>query len=164
MSNVTFLQETPNWTTVQPFLQTNKVLELTHEFAVDLRSCLYWGKPTLTCWSPVTDVLHSKIHCSEMQSSFCDIHVIQLFQCSMRFQLCINLTSGMLQTRHLTNYFCKWPTWGTILFLYVYFNSLHVSSKLVLIIRRTSCINTTSVSVWPSSMQVGKFLPDLHTS
>jgi hypothetical protein len=29
-------------------------------------------------------------------------------------------------------------------FLYVYFNSLHVSSNLVLIIRRINCINTTS--------------------
>jgi hypothetical protein len=29
-------------------------------------------------------------------------------------------------------------------FLYVYFNSLHVSSSLVLIIRRINCINTTS--------------------
>jgi hypothetical protein len=54
-------------------------------------------------------------------------------------------------------------------FLYVYFNSLHVSSYLVLIIRRINCINTTSgichsVCRWPSSMQVGKeFLPDLHT-
>jgi hypothetical protein len=39
---------------------------------------------------------------------------------------------------------CKWTTWRTILFLYVYFNSLHVSSTLVLIIRRISCINITS--------------------
>jgi hypothetical protein len=29
--------------------------------------------------------------------------------------------------------------------LYVYFNSLHVSSNLVLIIRRINCINATSV-------------------
>jgi hypothetical protein len=29
-------------------------------------------------------------------------------------------------------------------FLYVYYNSLHVSSNLVLIIRRINCINTTS--------------------
>jgi hypothetical protein len=29
-------------------------------------------------------------------------------------------------------------------FLYVYLNSLHVSSNLVLIIRRINCINTTS--------------------
>jgi hypothetical protein len=29
-------------------------------------------------------------------------------------------------------------------FLYVYFNSLYVSSNLVLIIRRIKCINTTS--------------------
>jgi hypothetical protein len=30
------------------------------------------------------------------------------------------------------------------LFLYSYFSSVHVSSNLVLIIRRISCINTTS--------------------
>jgi hypothetical protein len=28
--------------------------------------------------------------------------------------------------------------------LYIYFDSLHVSSNLVLIIRRVSCVNTTS--------------------
>jgi hypothetical protein len=39
---------------------------------------------------------------------------------------------------------CIWPTWCTILFLYVYFNSLHVLSNLVLIIRRINCINTIS--------------------
>jgi hypothetical protein len=47
--------------------------------------------------------------------------------------------------------------------LYVYFNSLHVSSNLVLIIRRINCINRISGTLWPSSVQVGKFLPDLHT-
>jgi hypothetical protein len=40
--------------------------------------------------------------------------------------------------------FCKWPSWRTILFLYVYFNTVHVSRDHVLIIRRISCINTTS--------------------
>jgi hypothetical protein len=29
-------------------------------------------------------------------------------------------------------------------FIYIYFDSLHVSSNLVLIIRRVNCINTTS--------------------
>jgi hypothetical protein len=50
-------------------------------------------------------------------------------------------------------------------FLYVYFNSLHVSSNLLLIIRRITCINTTSGMLcrWLSSMQVRKFLPDLHS-
>jgi len=45
---------------------------------------------------------------------------------------------------------CKWPTWRTILFfVYVYSKSLHVSSTRVLIIRRISCINTTSgMRVW----------------
>ena len=39
---------------------------------------------------------------------------------------------------------CKWPTWGRILLLiFVYSNSLHVSSNQVLIIRRINCINTT---------------------
>jgi len=37
----------------------------------------------------------------------------------------------------------KWPTWRSS-FLYIYFNSLHVSSNPVLIIRRINCINTTS--------------------
>jgi len=40
---------------------------------------------------------------------------------------------------------CKWPTCPTILFhMFVYSNSLYVSSNQVLIIRRVNCINTTS--------------------
>jgi hypothetical protein len=63
-------------------------------------------------------------------------------------------------------------------FLYVYLNPLHVSSNLVLIIRRTTCINTTSGMslcvgdrlvcrsgspslTCPSGVQVGKSLPDV---
>jgi hypothetical protein len=55
-------------------------------------------------------------------------------------------------------------------FLHVYFNSLHVSSNLVLITRRINCINRTfgiytyvTLCRWPSSIQVGKELPDLYT-
>ena len=40
--------------------------------------------------------------------------------------------------------------------MYIYFDSLHVSSNHVLITRRVNYINTTG-------MQVGKELPDLHT-
>ena len=29
-------------------------------------------------------------------------------------------------------------------YIFIYFNSLHVSSNLVLVIRRVNCINTTS--------------------
>ena len=48
--------------------------------------------------------------------------------------------------------------------LYIYFDSLHVSSNLVLIIRRGNCINTTSgICHSPSGMQARYFLPDLHT-
>jgi hypothetical protein len=43
-------------------------------------------------------------------------------------------------------------------FLCIYFNSLHVSSNLVLIIRRINCINTTS-GIWPFRVQVS----DLYT-
>ena len=40
---------------------------------------------------------------------------------------------------------CKWPTWRTVLFhIFVYSNSLHVSSNQVLIIRKVDCIDTTS--------------------
>jgi hypothetical protein len=38
----------------------------------------------------------------------------------------------------------KQPTWRTVSFIYIYFDSLHVSSNLVLIISRFICINTTS--------------------
>jgi hypothetical protein len=53
--------------------------------------------------------------------------------------------------------------------LYIYFNSLHVSSNPVLIIRTVNCINTTfgichSVYCrWPFGVQVGKELSYLHT-
>jgi hypothetical protein len=51
--------------------------------------------------------------------------------------------------------------------LCIYFNSLQVSSNLVLIIRSTNCINKTFGTCHSASMtlcvQVGKFLPDLHT-
>jgi hypothetical protein len=59
----------------------------------------------------------------------------------------------------------QWPTWRKILFLCFYFNSVHVSTNIVLIIRRINCINTTSGTCHSdaSSMEVGKFLPDLHT-
>jgi hypothetical protein len=47
------------------------------------------------------------------------------------------------------------------------FHFLHVSSKLVLIIRRiiVSIQHLVCVTLcrWPSSMQIGKFLPDLRT-
>jgi hypothetical protein len=60
---------------------------------------------------------------------------------------------------------CKWPTWRTILFSICYFFSI------LYMFRATSCSSSAEsiVSIqhlvcrWPSSMQVGKFLPDLHT-
>jgi hypothetical protein len=57
-------------------------------------------------------------------------------------------------------------THNSFLFFYMFISTLYVSSNLVLIIRRISCINTTPDMchcVWPSSMQVGKELPYLHT-
>ena len=53
-------------------------------------------------------------------------------------------------------------------FLYVYFNSLHVSSNPVLIIRTVNCINKTSgMSLCVGDRLVCRsgrnFLPDLHT-
>jgi hypothetical protein len=40
---------------------------------------------------------------------------------------------------------CKWPTWRTILFSYMFIpKSVHGSSTHALIIRRINCINTTS--------------------
>jgi hypothetical protein len=55
-------------------------------------------------------------------------------------------TLFVIQTDQLILYreFLKMSNWRTVLFLYVYFTSLHVSSNLVLIIRRNDFINTTS--------------------
>ena len=48
-------------------------------------------------------------------------------------------------TKRVTYIPCKQPTWRRILFLiFVYSNSLHVSSNQVLIIRKVNCISTTS--------------------
>jgi hypothetical protein len=59
----------------------------------------------------------------------------------------------------------KWPTWRTILFTVCLFQfstcfeqprAHHQENQLYQ-------YNIWYVSLWPSSMQVGKFLPDLHT-
>jgi hypothetical protein len=54
-----------------------------------------------------------------------------------------------------------WPTWCTNLY-YTYYNTLHVWSNILLILRRSNCINTASgivtVSKWPFSAQVEKEL------
>jgi hypothetical protein len=42
----------------------------TEEFAIDLGSCLRWGKPTVPCLPPITDVLQLKIHLAEVLSCF----------------------------------------------------------------------------------------------
>jgi hypothetical protein len=57
----------------------------------------------------------------------------------------------------------QWPTWCTNIW-YMYYNPLHVrvSSDILLILRRSNCINTASgivtVSKWPSGAQVGREL------
>jgi len=52
-------------------------------------------------------------------------------------------------------------------FVYIYSNSLHVSSIPVFIIRRINCINTTSgicqLCRWPSSVQVWMELSSIQT-
>jgi hypothetical protein len=60
----------------------------------------------------------------------------------------------------------KWPTWRTILFTYMLISILYM-------FRATSCPSSgesivsiqhlVHVTLWPSSMQVRKELPDLHT-
>jgi len=76
----------------------------------------------------------------------------------------------ILLTVHLVMILGKWPTWRTIPFyVFIYFSSLHVSSNLVLIIRRINCINTTSgichsVSVTVSCAgRKGNFRPSHET-
>jgi hypothetical protein len=46
------------------------VLILTEEFAVDLESCLHWGKLTLFCLWPVTEIFRLKIHWGDVQWCF----------------------------------------------------------------------------------------------
>jgi len=49
----------------------------------------------------------------------------------------------------------KWPTWRTIfLCIYLYFNSLHVSSTSCSSSGETICVNTTSGSCYSVSMAV----------
>ena len=51
-------------------------------------------------------------------------------------------------------------------FIYVYYSPLHVSSNVVLIIRRSNCINTASAIVtlckWPSGAQVERDQRRVH--
>jgi hypothetical protein len=60
---------------------------------------------------------------------------------------------------------CKWPTWRTVVFSICLFQfstcfeqprAHHWENQLYQ-------YNIWYVSLWPSSMQVGKFLPDMHT-
>ena len=51
------------------------LLILTAEFAVDLGSSLCWGKPTVLCLRPATDVCQLQTHRAEVQSCF--LRVIQ---------------------------------------------------------------------------------------
>jgi hypothetical protein len=63
---------------------------------------------------------------------------------------------------------CKWPTWRTILFFYMFISILYMyratssssSGESIVSIQHLVCV---TVSLWPSSMQFRKFLPDLHT-
>ena len=52
------------------------------------------------------------------------------------------------------------------IFKYIYYNPLHVSSNILLIFRRSDCINTASgivtLSKWPSGAQVEKELLSLN--
>ena len=40
-------------------------------FPIDLGSDLRWGKLTVVCLWPATDIFHLKIHCAEEQSCLC---------------------------------------------------------------------------------------------
>jgi hypothetical protein len=46
------------------------LLSLTEEFAVELARCLWLGKPTLSCFLPVTNVFQLTIQCTYVQSCF----------------------------------------------------------------------------------------------
>ena len=56
---------------------------------------------------------------------------------------------------------CKWPTWRTLLSVYVYFDILHVSSNHVLISRRINFINMTCRYGWNGS-SIHTCIPDGH--
>jgi hypothetical protein len=70
-------------------------------------------------------------------------------------------------TVHLKYNLSQWPTWCTN-FQYIYYNPLHVhvSSNILLIIRRSNCINTSSgivtLSNWLSGAQVDTCAPYGH--
>ena len=80
------------------------------------------------------------------------------------------LTFYVLLTMHLCLVLINYQLDAQFPFLYVYSNSLHVSSTPVLIIRRINCINTTSgichsmqVIVQCANMQVCTLNGHLHT-
>ena len=69
--------------------------------------------------------------------------LVLCFKSGLPFALSIFSAIFINRSKHyLIMILGKWPTWHTI--LYIYFNSLNVSSNPVLIIRRINCINTVS--------------------
>ena len=70
----------------------------------------------------------------------------------------------ILLTVHHVMIFGKRPLWCTI-FLFLFFNSLHVSSTSCSSSGETKCVNTTSGSCrWPCRVQVGSETSDLLTT
>jgi len=72
----------------------------------------------------------------------------------------------VLWTLHLGIILFNYQFDAQFFFVYVYFNSLHVSSIQVLIIRRFNCINTKSgichsmqVTVWYAGLDGSPFRP-----
>ena len=70
---------------------------------------------------------------------------------------CLSSGDQIVLIQPITYNFSQWPTWCTI-FKYIYYNPLDVSSNILLILRRSNCINTASgivtVSKWPFGAQV----------
>jgi len=89
------------------------------ESAVDLGSGLRCRQPTVPYLWPVTYVFRSKLQLVEVQL-VCACEIIQFFlYCSVWLELCINLTLGLLQTKHLTNG-DQWEEYHAVLESYVF--------------------------------------------
>jgi hypothetical protein len=63
---------------------------------------------------------------------------------------------------------CKWPTWHTVTFFYMFISTLYTfranscssSGESIVSIQHLVCV---TLCRWSSKMQIGKELPDLHT-
>ena len=78
-----------------------KTIILSDEFVYDLGISLSWGRHTITCLWPETDVLQLKIHCTEVQSCGVSSNKKVIFYTWLEMRT--NVTLGLLWTQQMAD-------------------------------------------------------------